>query len=157
MKCPFEQHYTPSELAKVLRVHPCTIRRRFLDEPGVLRLGSPGHAGRKQRLVLRIPRSVAERVYRQLASACPESRGLSRPEKPTRRGTETTRRGLGAPERLLEDVGTVTSTGGPEVTRVEPMKANEPGVDLIARLSPNANRSLGYHGREMDACGEGNR
>ena len=69
MERPFEQHYTPDELAKVLRVHPCTIRRRFLDEPGVVRLGSPGDASRRQRVVLRIPHSVAERVYRQLASS----------------------------------------------------------------------------------------
>ena len=62
-----EPHYTVYELAEIWRVSPDSIRRRFHDEEGVIHLGNPN---RKRRIYdpIRIPRSVAERVYRRLAT-----------------------------------------------------------------------------------------
>ena len=57
-----EQFFTPDELAKLLKLHPSTIRRLFLDEPGVVRYGHAGLRGRKQYFSLRIPASVVQRV-----------------------------------------------------------------------------------------------
>ena len=57
-----EKKYSSEELAKLNGLHPSTVRKLFIDEPGVIRLGSPGRRGRRQRFVLRIPASVAARV-----------------------------------------------------------------------------------------------
>jgi hypothetical protein len=55
---PGEPHFTTRELARSSHLHQATIRRLFKREPGVLHLG----AGR-----LRIPSSVAQRVFARLA------------------------------------------------------------------------------------------
>jgi hypothetical protein len=62
---PNERHYSVQELAASWNVSPCTIRRLFVSEPGVLNLGRPSRRKRIYR-PLRIPQSVAERVYRRL-------------------------------------------------------------------------------------------
>lgn len=56
-----EHHYTPEELAKLARLSVQTIRRRFAEVDGVLRVGNSGK-GKRPYVTLRIPRSVAERV-----------------------------------------------------------------------------------------------
>jgi len=58
--------YTPDELAAAKKLHPSTVRKLFIDEPGVIRLGH--HAGRKRRqyFTLRIPASVAQRVFQRM-------------------------------------------------------------------------------------------
>ena len=38
----FERHYMPKELAAVWRLDETTIRRLFIDEPGVLKIGKSG-------------------------------------------------------------------------------------------------------------------
>ena len=54
----------PAELAKAWQLDETTIRRLFLDEPGVLKIGRPtSRGGKRSYLTLRIPSSVAERVY----------------------------------------------------------------------------------------------
>jgi hypothetical protein len=58
-----ETVYTAEELAKLKKLHPSTIRKMFLDEPGVLRIGHAGLRHRKQHFTIRIPASVAERVF----------------------------------------------------------------------------------------------
>lgn len=58
-----EEHYTPKDLAAAWKVSPDTVVRWFSDEPGVLKLGTPSRRGTRTRVELRIPRSVAERVY----------------------------------------------------------------------------------------------
>jgi hypothetical protein len=58
--------FTAEELAGAKKLHPTTIRRLFLDEPGVMRLGREGGRGRRQYFTLRIPRSVADRVFRRM-------------------------------------------------------------------------------------------
>ncbi len=60
----FERHYTPKELAAVWRLDETTIRRLFIDEPGVLKIGKSGRRdGKRDYLSLRIPESVAQRVH----------------------------------------------------------------------------------------------
>jgi hypothetical protein len=58
--------FTPEELAIKHKLHPSTIRKIFIDEPGVIRLGH--HAGRKRRqyFTLRIPASDAQRVFQRM-------------------------------------------------------------------------------------------
>ena len=60
-----DEVYTPAELAKLKKLHPVTIREMFRDEPGVIRLGRPASPGGRRRsyYTLRIPASVAERVF----------------------------------------------------------------------------------------------
>lgn len=60
----FERHFTPKQLAELWLLHESTIRRLFLDEPGVLKYGnSYSRSGRREYITLRIPESVARRVY----------------------------------------------------------------------------------------------
>ena len=60
----FERHFTPRELAQLWLLHESTIRRLFLDEPGVLKYcGTSRLNGRREYITLRIPESVAKRVY----------------------------------------------------------------------------------------------
>lgn len=60
-----EQHLTPRELAQGWGLSDDTIRRWFEDEPGVLKGGVDGSRGRRRKIFLRIPVSVAQRVYRE--------------------------------------------------------------------------------------------
>ena len=62
--CPLDQHLTPTDLARAWKVDESTIRRLFVDEVGVLKL-STNHRGKRAYTTLRIPLSVAERVYRE--------------------------------------------------------------------------------------------
>lgn len=60
----FERHFTPRQLAELWILHESTIRRLFIDEPGVLKYGhSCRRDGRRDYVTLRIPESVARRVY----------------------------------------------------------------------------------------------
>lgn len=60
----FEPHYTPKQLADLWRLDESTIRRLFHDEPGVLKYGNSYlRSGRREYVTLRIPESVARRVY----------------------------------------------------------------------------------------------
>jgi len=58
-----EPKFTPEELAQIHKLHPSTIRKLFVDEEGVIRLGHPGLGRRRQYFTLRIPASVAARVF----------------------------------------------------------------------------------------------
>jgi hypothetical protein len=62
---PFERHFTPQDLADIWRLDETTIRRIFQDEPGVMKIGkSHRRDGKRDYITLRIPESVAARVYR---------------------------------------------------------------------------------------------
>ena len=65
----FERHFTPQELAELWKLDESTIRRMFIDEPGVMAVGkSARRDGKRDYVTLRIPESVAKRVYeRKLA------------------------------------------------------------------------------------------
>lgn len=60
----FEHHFTPRELAELWKFDESTIRRMFMDEPGVLVYGREKRRnGRRDYVTLRIPESVARRVH----------------------------------------------------------------------------------------------
>ena len=59
----FERHFSPQELAKVWALNSRTIRDIFRDEPGVLKIGQEGRRSKRDHITLRIPESVAQRVY----------------------------------------------------------------------------------------------
>ena len=61
-----EQHYTVDELANLWALSHDTITNLFRDEPGVLRITPARRRGVRTRITIRIPRSVAERVYNRL-------------------------------------------------------------------------------------------
>ena len=60
-----EPHYSPQFLAELWGVSPSTIVRWFQDLDGVLRLSRPAKNGRPGRVELRIPASLARRVYEE--------------------------------------------------------------------------------------------
>ena len=60
-----EHHYSVAELANRWNLSPDTIRKLCENEPGVLVLGeSLTRRGKRRYTTLRIPESVAARVYR---------------------------------------------------------------------------------------------
>ena len=66
MEAELERHFTPQQLAALWCLHESTIRRLFIDEPGVLKYGKEArHDGRRDYVTLRIPESVALRVHRK--------------------------------------------------------------------------------------------
>ena len=59
-----ERHFSPRTLAELWGFSEDTIIRWFEDEPGVLKCGANGAGGRRRKITLRIPESVATRVYK---------------------------------------------------------------------------------------------
>ncbi|MFZ0271053.1 MAG: hypothetical protein WAL34_04305 [Acidobacteriaceae bacterium] len=70
-----ERLYTPQELARLFHFDESTIRRLFIDEPGVLVFGKADRRdGKRQYVSLRVPESVVRRVYgRQVRKKPPAS------------------------------------------------------------------------------------
>jgi hypothetical protein len=67
-----EAVFTPDELAEQTKLHASTIRKIFADKPGVIRLGRAGSGGHRPYYTIRIPKSVAERVFRSMTvGGCP--------------------------------------------------------------------------------------
>ena len=60
-----EKHYTPKEIAALWSVHENSVRRLFIDEEGVLKLGALNKRKARSYVTLRIPAHVVDRVYRQ--------------------------------------------------------------------------------------------
>jgi hypothetical protein len=67
IEVPWEQHFTLTQLSKRWGFARGTLARWFADEPGILRMGSSRlRRGRRSAYVsMRIPESVAMRVYRR--------------------------------------------------------------------------------------------
>ena len=63
-----EKHFTPAELAERWNLSHDTIRRMFENEPGVLIFENAERSPSRRRRTLRIPESVAERVYCRLST-----------------------------------------------------------------------------------------
>ena len=61
-----ELHYRVDQLAEAWQVSTNTIRRLFEDEPGIVVLAGDRKRGVRQYRTVRIPQSVAERVYARL-------------------------------------------------------------------------------------------
>jgi hypothetical protein len=60
-----DPHYSPRFYAELWGASPSTIIRWFEDLPGVLRLSKPAKNGKRTRVELRIPFSLAMEVYRE--------------------------------------------------------------------------------------------
>jgi hypothetical protein len=58
-----EPKLTPQQVAKLYGLHPSKVRRIFVDEPGVIRIGHSATRQKKQYFSLRIPLSVVVRVF----------------------------------------------------------------------------------------------
>jgi hypothetical protein len=66
-----ERHYTLGELSESWHMSLATLRAWFINEPGVIKFGTAKlNKGRKRVYVsLRVPESVARRVYRRRTSS----------------------------------------------------------------------------------------
>ena len=62
-----EKHYSVIELATIWNLSDDFVRRLFRNEPGVVHI-TEHHPGRRRYEVLRIPESVALRVYRRMGN-----------------------------------------------------------------------------------------
>jgi len=62
-----EQHFKPDELAELWGVSVDTIRKLFRDVPGVLVIDRPEKMHKRGYCSMRIPESVAKRVYEKLS------------------------------------------------------------------------------------------
>jgi hypothetical protein len=60
------EFFTVAQVAERWGLSTDTIRRLFMDEPGVIPLGKPTR-GKRKRVTLRIPKDVVERVKRKRA------------------------------------------------------------------------------------------
>lgn len=59
---PLDKHFSPRFYAELWGVDVSTVLRWFRDIPGVLKVGNP-RGGKRSRCELRIPLSVAMKVY----------------------------------------------------------------------------------------------
>ena len=64
-----EKYFTVAEIAELWGLCPDTIRKIFRDVPGVLRIGTPETRHQRGYISLRIPESVAKKVYADLRGA----------------------------------------------------------------------------------------
>ncbi|MGH9437934.1 MAG: hypothetical protein ACRD22_08555 [Terriglobia bacterium] len=58
-----EPHYSVKFFAELWSLSESTVLKMFQDEPGVFRIAKPSKNGRRTRCELRIPLSIAMRVY----------------------------------------------------------------------------------------------
>ena len=64
-KGAMEKHFSVAEVAEKWGLSEDTVRRLFVNEPGVLVIETPGSRfSRRRYRTLRIPESVVERVHR---------------------------------------------------------------------------------------------
>jgi len=61
---PVDAHYSPQFYAELWGISVSTVIRWFQDLEGVLKMNGPSKNGRRTRVELRIPFSLAMRVYR---------------------------------------------------------------------------------------------
>jgi hypothetical protein len=60
-----ERHFTVAVLAELWSMSCDTIQKWFEDVPGVVKIGNDGSRGKRRKITLRIPESVALKVYRE--------------------------------------------------------------------------------------------
>lgn len=58
-----ERHFTPRTLAELWGFSEDTILRWFEDVPGVLKCGAEAGRGKRRKVTIRIPESIALTVY----------------------------------------------------------------------------------------------
>lgn len=66
-KSALERCYSPEQIAELWALSSDTVRRIFEHEAGVLAIEAPRIYGKRRYRTLRIPESVARRVYYQRA------------------------------------------------------------------------------------------
>ncbi len=59
----FDRHFSPRTLAEMWGFSEDTILRWFEDVPGVLKQGSEAGRGKRRKITIRIPESIARSVY----------------------------------------------------------------------------------------------
>ncbi len=64
-----ERHYSPAELAELWNLSADTVRRMFENEPGILVFENPVRSSSRRFRTLRIPESVAQRVYSRFSNS----------------------------------------------------------------------------------------
>jgi AraC-like DNA-binding protein len=79
LEVAFDEHFTVQELAARWKLSRRTVQRIMEKEPGVVRLGTKV-PGKRRHVMLRIPASVARRVYLRLT----EEEKASAEKKPAR-------------------------------------------------------------------------
>lgn len=62
----WRSNYSVSELAHLWQLSEKTIRRMFVDEPGVVKWGHEEKCFKRAYMTLRMPESVVQRVHRRL-------------------------------------------------------------------------------------------
>jgi hypothetical protein len=60
-----DPHYSPNFYAELWGMSPSTVVRWFQDLEGVLKMSHPAKGGKRCRIELRVPFSLAMRVYRE--------------------------------------------------------------------------------------------
>jgi len=60
-----DPHFSPRFYAELWGLSESTVLRWFQDQPGVLKCGEPKKNGRRTRVEIRIPVSLAMRVYQE--------------------------------------------------------------------------------------------
>jgi hypothetical protein len=65
----YERHYTLAELGELWNLSADTVRRMFENEPGVLVFENPVRSSSRRFRTLRIPESVAQRVYSRFSNS----------------------------------------------------------------------------------------
>jgi hypothetical protein len=60
-----DKHYSPGFYAELWGLSADTVVRWFQDLPGVLKLSAASRKGKRQRVELRIPFSLAMQVYQE--------------------------------------------------------------------------------------------
>jgi len=61
-----ERHYTPTQLAMLWGFSGRFVRELFRDEPGVIVIDRPEQMHKRGYATMRIPESIASRVYSRL-------------------------------------------------------------------------------------------
>jgi hypothetical protein len=66
MSTALERHFTIPELAELWHVDYKTVQRWFEGRDDVLTFGSAHRARKRRHVSIRVPASVAEKVYREM-------------------------------------------------------------------------------------------
>jgi hypothetical protein len=74
----YERHYSPADLGELWNLSADTVRRMFENEPGVLVFENPTRSSSRRFRTLRIPESVAQRVYSRFGNTGMQGRGRIR-------------------------------------------------------------------------------
>jgi hypothetical protein len=74
----YERHYSPADLGELWNLSADTVRRMFENEPGVLVFENPTRSSSRRFRTLRIPESVAQRVYSRFGNTDLRGRGRIR-------------------------------------------------------------------------------